>query len=338
MLTELTRYLSNIITLIFLIIVLFVIGSIIWNMYQGKSINFDNFDAPQQDEKKVRSDVRYDDIIGMEEEKAQVKYYVKILKNPEMFKEMNMRPIRGVLLEGPPGVGKTYLMRAVANEHHINIQTCSGSEFVEVYVGTGPKRVRELFRKARESKPSIIFIDEFDCIASKRDLMGMGGNSEYSSTVNEFLAQMDGFNDNDGIMVFAATNHAHVLDNAIMRSGRFDQVIKFGYPNAETRYRLFEKYLEKCELPKNLDLRKFAEECGQITPADIEEICNMAKHESYRRQADYSLSIQGEGIRGHYRLQIQKKDLEKELMNVRTKTKIVEERPNPLQELLRAGR
>lgn len=195
------------------------------------------------------SNVKFSDIYGIDQAKRNLQEIIDYLRSPLKYKTIGARLRRGVLLYGPSGIGKTMLAKAVAGEANVAFFSCSASEFVELYVGVGPKRVRELFQKARSLAPCIIFIDEIDGIGQKRksQLSGLesGGDDERTSTLNQLLTEMDGFKENQDIVIIAATNRANILDDALLRSGRFDTKIKIELPNQEERKGIMKIHLKK---------------------------------------------------------------------------------------------
>lgn len=191
--------------------------------------------------------VLFKDIVGIDCVLAEVAEVADYLKSPEDFSRLGARMPRGILLEGPPGCGKTMIARAIANEARCNFEHISGSEFINKFVGVGASNVRELFKKAREKSPTILFIDEFDAIAGvdRSTLSGDGGSMEYKQTINQLLTELDGFKSGDSIIVIAATNDADSLDAAVKRSGRFDRLIHVPLPNEDARRKLLNNYLGK---------------------------------------------------------------------------------------------
>lgn len=185
------------------------------------------------EDKKI--EVRFKDVAGHENAKQEVLEFVDFLKNPKKYQALGARVPRGALLTGPPGTGKTLLAKAVAGEAGVPFVTTSGSEFVEMFVGVGASRVRDLFKVAREKAPSIIFIDEIDAVGKKRGGRMGGGNEERDNTLNQLLVEMDGFQTDSSVIVFAATNRSDSLDNALLRPGRFDRQVEIGLPNIKER-------------------------------------------------------------------------------------------------------
>jgi ATP-dependent metalloprotease FtsH len=213
-------------------------------------------------------------IIGLESVKDEIRYYMDFIKNKEKYKEWDVKLPKGILLSGPPGTGKTLLVKTLSKKLDIPLITASGSEFIEMYVGVGAKRVRELFAKAKGKPNCIIFIDEIDAIGTKREL---GNNSERASTVNQLLTEMDGFEEKNNIMVFAATNLVKFLDPALTRSGRFDKKVYFDLPNNDERKQLCELYLKNIILPKKISYEVMSERTSGLSGADIANIANQAK-------------------------------------------------------------
>jgi cell division protease FtsH len=214
------------------------------------------------------------EVIGLESVKDEINYYMDFIKNSEKYKDWNVKLPKGILLAGPPGTGKTLLVKTLSKKLDIPLITASGSEFVEMYVGVGAKRVRELFAKAKGKKNCIIFIDEIDAVGTKREL---GNNSERASTVNQLLTEMDGFEEKNNIIVFAATNLIKYLDPALTRSGRFDKKVYFDLPNADERNKMCKLYLKNMKLPRKLSFKTLAERTAGLSGADIANIANQAK-------------------------------------------------------------
>jgi len=220
------------------------------------------------------SKIFFNDIIGLESVKKELSYYLHFINNRNNYLKLNVKIPKGVLLVGNPGTGKTLLVKALANEAKIPFIYVSGSEFVEIYVGMGASRVRNLFNKAKHYDKCIIFIDEIDAIGRKRTLNN--DNSERDNTLNQLLVEMDGFNEKNNIMIFAATNLQSTLDNALIRSGRFDKKIYFDLPNIDERKKMFELYLNKITLDK-IDFNDLSKKTAGLSGADISNICNQAK-------------------------------------------------------------
>ena len=213
-------------------------------------------------------------VVGLETVKNEIKYYMDFINNKNKYIEWNVKLPKGIMLIGPPGTGKTLLVKSMAKDLNIPFISMAGSEFIEIYVGVGAKRVRELFKKARKHRKCIIFIDEIDAVGGKRSY---DTNSERASTLNQLLVEMDGFDDLSNIIVFGATNLEKNLDPALMRSGRFDKKIFFDPPNLDERKELFNLYLENVELEENLSLENLGMRTAGLTGADIANIVNQAK-------------------------------------------------------------
>lgn len=254
-------------------------GSSIFNF--GKS-------SPTLLEKENRSTVTFDDVAGLDEAELEVKEIVDFLKNPEVFTRLGAKIPKGVILVGPPGTGKTLLAKAVAGEAKVPFFTMSGSEFVEMFVGVGASRVRDLFRKAKEKAPCIIFIDEIDAIGRSRgkNAFYSGSNDERESTLNQLLTEMDGFSTNSGVIVLAATNRADMLDPALLRPGRFDRHIYLELPNMKEREAIFAVHLRPLVMDATIDVHFLASQTPGFSGADIANICNEAALIAARRKKD----------------------------------------------------
>ena len=213
-------------------------------------------------------------IIGLESVKDEIRYYMDFINNKEKYELWDVKLPKGVLLAGPPGTGKTLLVKTMAESLNIPFETACGSEFVEVYVGVGASRIRDLFIKAKKYDKCIIFIDEIDAIGRKR---GHDHNSERDNTLNQLLVEMDGFNKENNIIVFAATNMVRNLDNALTRSGRFDKKIYFDPPNFKERTLMYKMYLTNVIIPEHITFEYLSEMSAGLTGADIANICNLAK-------------------------------------------------------------
>jgi len=220
-------------------------------------------------------DVKFADVIGHEEVLEDIKFIVKLLKNPELGKDMNVRAPKGILLTGEPGTGKTLIAKAMAGEADVPFLYMNASSFVELYVGMGARRVRELFKKAKAQAPCIVFIDEIDAVGASRD--GPEGNSERQQTLNALLQEMDGFTSNQDIFIIAATNTPEKLDKALVRSGRFDREIVVSKPRSwKVRKELFEHFVKSINNLDNIDYDKLSKETVGFTGADIKAVTNEA--------------------------------------------------------------
>ena len=220
--------------------------------------------------------VKLDDVAGLQEEKEQLAEIIEFLKNPDQFTKVGARIPKGVLLEGAPGTGKTLLARAVAGEAGVPFFSISGSDFVEMFVGVGASRVRDLFEEAKKNSPCIIFIDEIDAVARRRGTGMGGGHDEREQTLNQLLVEMDGFGVNEGIIVMAATNRVDILDPAILRPGRFDRKITVGRPDIRGREEILNVHAKNKPLGDDVDLSQIAQTTAGFTGADLENLLNEA--------------------------------------------------------------
>ena len=231
--------------------------------------------------------VTFKDVAGLEEAKEEVVEVVDFLKNPKKYTRLGGKIPKGVLLVGPPGTGKTLLAKSVAGEANVPFFSISGSDFVEMFVGVGASRVRDLFKQAKEKSPSIIFIDEIDAIGRARSKSPMsGGNDERESTLNQLLTEMDGFGTNSGVIVIAATNRADILDKALMRAGRFDRQIYVELPDLIGRKEIFEVHMRKLKLSNDVDKEFLAKQTPGFSGADIANVCNEAALIAARRNKE----------------------------------------------------
>ena len=220
--------------------------------------------------------VTFADVAGADEEKEELTELVEFLKNPDEFSKLGARIPKGVLLVGPPGTGKTLLARAVAGEANAPFFSISGSDFVEMYVGVGASRVRDLFKEAKKSQPSIIFIDEIDAVGRHRGAGMGGGHDEREQTLNQLLVEMDGFGANEGVIVIAATNRPDILDPALLRPGRFDRQVTVGYPDVKGREEILHVHAKNKPLAPDVDLHQIAATTVGFTGADLENLLNEA--------------------------------------------------------------
>ncbi|MFI3114617.1 MAG: ATP-dependent zinc metalloprotease FtsH [Clostridia bacterium] len=227
--------------------------------------------------------VRFSDVAGSEEEKAELVEIVDFLKNPQKYIDLGARIPKGVLLVGPPGTGKTLLAKAVAGEAGVPFLSISGSDFVELYVGVGASRVRDLFAQAKKTQPAIIFIDEIDAVGRQRGAGVGGGHDEREQTLNQLLVEMDGFGINAGVIVIAATNRADILDPAILRPGRFDRQVYVGAPDITDREAILKVHAKNKKLKEDLDLADIAKTTPGFTGADLENLLNEAALLAARR-------------------------------------------------------
>ncbi|MBR3132914.1 MAG: ATP-dependent zinc metalloprotease FtsH [Clostridia bacterium] len=223
-----------------------------------------------------KNKITFNDVAGVEEEKQELEEIVEFLKNPKKFTEMGARIPKGVLLVGQPGTGKTLLAKAVAGEAGVPFFIISGSDFVEMFVGVGASRVRDLFEQAKKNAPCIVFIDEIDAVGRQRGAGLGGGHDEREQTLNQLLVEMDGFAPNEGVIVLAATNRPDVLDKALLRAGRFDRQIVVGSPDVKAREQILEVHARKKKLADDVDLGTIAKNTSGFAGADLENILNEA--------------------------------------------------------------
>lgn len=246
--------------------------------------------------------VLFKDVAGLQEEKEELEEVVDFLKNPNMYTSLGARIPKGILLVGPPGTGKTLLAKAVAGEAGVPFFSISGSNFVEMFVGVGASRVRDLFEQAKRNAPCIIFIDEIDAVARRRGTGLGGGHDEREQTLNQMLVEMDGFGVNEGIIVMAATNRVDILDPAILRPGRFDRKVAVGRPDVKGREEILKVHSKEKPLSEDVDLRRVAQTTAGFTGADLENLMNEAAIISARdnrrfiRQADIDKAFVKVGI------------------------------------------
>ena len=241
----------------------------------GKVMNFGKSKAKvHKDDEKTR--VTFKDVAGLNEEKEDLQEVVDFLKNPKKYIDLGARIPKGILMVGPPGTGKTYLSRAVAGEAGVPFFSISGSDFVEMFVGVGASRVRDLFEQAKKNAPAIIFIDEIDAVGRKRGAGLGGGHDEREQTLNQLLVEMDGFGINNGIIIMAATNRPDILDPALLRPGRFDREVVVGAPDVKGREAIFKVHSKNKPLSDDVKPNVLARRTPGFTPADIENIMNEA--------------------------------------------------------------
>lgn len=262
----------NILYPIFLVVVLFIALKMIFK--QVGASNNKTFDFVKSRARVASSKVKFSDVAGADEEKAELEEIVKFLKNPDKFIKMGARIPKGVLLVGPPGTGKTLLAKACAGEADVAFFTISGSDFMELFVGVGASRVRDLFETAKKAKPCIIFIDEIDAVGRQRGAGMGGGNDEREQTLNQLLVQMDGFEPNEGIIVLAATNRVDILDPALMRPGRFDRRVFINTPDVKGREEILKLHSKGKPLANDVNLKHIARITSGFTGADIENMLN----------------------------------------------------------------
>ncbi|MBO7311727.1 MAG: ATP-dependent zinc metalloprotease FtsH [Alistipes sp.] len=231
----------------------------------------------QMSDKNNKERVTFKDVAGLEEAKVEIMEIVDFLKKADKYKALGAKIPKGALLAGPPGTGKTLLAKAVAGEANVPFLSISGSDFVEMFVGVGASRVRDLFEQAKKVAPCIVFIDEIDAIGRARGKnSGFSGNDERENTLNQLLTEMDGFQTNAGVIVLAATNRVDILDKALMRAGRFDRQIEVGLPDVKERQAIFDVHLRKIKLDDKLDREFLAKQTPGFAGADIANVCNEA--------------------------------------------------------------
>lgn len=219
----------------------------------------------------------FKDVAGLAEAKQEVEEIVSFLKNPEKYTELGGKIPKGALLVGPPGTGKTLLAKAVAGEANVPFFSLSGSDFVEMFVGVGASRVRDLFRQAKEKSPCIVFIDEIDAVGRARGKnANMNSNDERENTLNQLLTEMDGFGSNSGVIILAATNRADILDKALLRAGRFDRQIHVELPDLNERKEIFGVHLRPIKIDESVDAEFLARQTPGFSGADIANVCNEA--------------------------------------------------------------
>ncbi|HSI70129.1 MAG TPA: ATP-dependent zinc metalloprotease FtsH [Gillisia sp.] len=235
-----------------------------------------------------KSPVSFKDVAGLSEAKSEVMEVVDFLKNPLTYTKLGAKIPKGVLLVGPPGTGKTLIAKAMAGEANVPFFSLSGSEFVEMFVGVGASRVRDLFKKAKEKAPSIIFIDEIDAVGRSREKVNaLQSNDERENTLNQLLTELDGFGDNTGVIVLAATNRPDILDKALLRPGRFDRHIYLELPNKHDRIEIFGVHIQNLKLAKDIDVEELASLSPGFSGADIANICNEAALIAARKRKEF---------------------------------------------------
>ena len=274
--------LSWIPTIIMMILMIVILRSVMSGGGNAGVMNFGKSRARmvKADDKKR---ITFEEVAGLEEEKQELAEIVDFLKYPKKYLELGARIPKGVLLVGPPGTGKTYISKAVAGEAGVPFFSISGSDFVEMFVGVGASRVRDLFSDAKKNAPCIVFIDEIDAVGRRRGAGIGGGNDEREQTLNQLLVEMDGFDVNEGIIVLAATNRPDVLDPAILRPGRFDRQVTISTPDVKGREEVFRLYARNKHIAEDVDLKVLAKRTPGFTPADIENMMNEAALLTARR-------------------------------------------------------
>lgn len=273
-----TPWFVELLPTIMLVLFMGVLWFVFMNQSQGgggKVMNFGKSRAKMhKDDEKTR--VTFKDVAGLNEEKEDLQEVVDFLKNPQKYIDLGARIPKGILMVGPPGTGKTYLSRAVAGEAGVPFFSISGSDFVEMFVGVGASRVRDLFEQAKKNAPAIIFIDEIDAVGRKRGAGLGGGHDEREQTLNQLLVEMDGFGVNQGIIIMAATNRPDILDPALLRPGRFDRQVVVGAPDVKGREAIFKVHAKNKPLADDVSIEVLARRTPGFTPADIENLMNEA--------------------------------------------------------------
>ena len=266
------NYLLPLLLLVFFVIMMFTMRRSLSGMDGSKMLSFGKVKMKVSAEEKRKT--TFEDVAGADEEKEELSEIVDFLKAPKKFRELGARVPKGVLLVGPPGTGKTLLARAVAGEAGVPFFSMSGSDFVEMYVGVGASRVRDLFDQAKKNAPCIIFIDEIDAVGRQRGAGLGGGHDEREQTLNQLLVEMDGFGANEGIIVIAATNRPDILDHALMRPGRFDRQIVVNYPDVKGREEILKVHAKGKPLAPDVELSTIAKSTAGFTGADLENLLN----------------------------------------------------------------
>lgn len=271
--------------IIFYVVMLGSLGMLFMSMYRGGAgggiMNVGR--AKVKDQQENQRKATFADVAGADEEKAELQEVVEFLKAPSKFNSLGARIPHGVLLVGPPGTGKTLLARACAGEAGVPFYAISGSDFVEMYVGVGASRVRDLFEKAKKTMPSIVFIDEIDAVGRQRGAGLGGGHDEREQTLNQLLVEMDGFDANDGVIVMAATNRADILDKALLRPGRFDRQVYVGLPDVKGREEILKVHTKNKPLGPDVSLKTIARSTAGFSGADLENLVNEAALLAARR-------------------------------------------------------
>ncbi|MDR0314648.1 MAG: AAA family ATPase, partial [Oscillospiraceae bacterium] len=272
------------------LLMLIAIGALIWVLRStSKVMSNENNRTLSFGKAKVKAEVdnqrktTFEDVAGVDEEKEELSEIVEFLKDPKKFSELGARIPKGVLLVGPPGTGKTLLARAVAGEADAPFLSISGSDFVEMYVGVGASRVRDLFESAKKKAPAIIFIDEIDAVGRHRGAGMGGGHDEREQTLNQLLVEMDGFGTNEGVIIVAATNRPDILDPALLRPGRFDRQVTVNYPDIKGREEILKVHAKNKPLAPDVELDKIAASTAGFTGADLENLLNEAALLAARR-------------------------------------------------------
>ena len=272
----LTGLLPSAIMMIILVVMMFFMFKRVNNSIGGEAAKTMNFGKARVKKKDENHKTTFKDVAGADEEKEELKELVDFLREPKKFTDLGARIPKGVLLVGPPGTGKTLLAKAVAGEADVPFFSISGSDFVEMYVGVGASRVRDLFQQAKKESPSIIFIDEIDAVGRHRGAGMGGGHDEREQTLNQMLVEMDGFGINDDVIVIAATNRPDILDPALLRPGRFDRQVTVGYPDIKGRTEILKVHANGKPIAPDVELEKIAQQTVGFTGADLANLLNEA--------------------------------------------------------------
>ena len=279
-----TPFLLDILPTIIMILLLVVFWFVFMQNSQGGGSKVMSFGKSRA---KVVKDsgkkITFADVAGLKEEKEEMQEIVDFLKNPRKYLSLGARIPKGILMVGPPGTGKTYLSKACAGEAGVPFYTISGSDFVEMFVGVGASRVRDLFEEAKKNSPCIVFIDEIDAVGRRRGAGLGGGHDEREQTLNQLLVEMDGFGDNQGVIVIAATNRPDILDPALLRPGRFDRQVMVGVPDVREREQIIKIHSKNKPVANDVDFAKLAQSTPGFTPADLENVMNEAALLSARK-------------------------------------------------------
>jgi cell division protease FtsH len=258
---------------------------------------------------ETQNEIKFKDVAGIEEAKEELEEIVDFLKEPSKYQKLGGKIPRGVLLLGPPGTGKTLLARAVAGEADVPFFNMSGADFVEMFVGVGASRVRDLFENAKKNAPCIVFIDEIDAVGRQRGAGLGGGHDEREQTLNQLLIEMDGFEQNSGVIVVAATNRSDVLDSALLRPGRFDRHVIVDMPDIKGREGIFKVHCDKIKLGEEVDLSVFAKATPGLCGADIANIVNEAALLAARRNAEIVTMFDFESAKDKVTMGIERRSL-----------------------------